>query len=75
MYPRQFPDIARAAGKHARYEVAQVNLKMPRTHGDGFHSCQQNKRARLARSGTARGGLFFQPRRPPWKRSAGTLQR
>lgn len=29
-------DIARAAVEMARYVVAQVNPKMPRTHGDGF---------------------------------------
>lgn len=29
-------DIAKAAVEKARYVVAQVNPKMPRTHGDGF---------------------------------------
>lgn len=29
-------DVARAAAKYAKYIVAQVNPKMPRTHGDGF---------------------------------------
>ena len=28
-------DIARSAVKHAKYIIAQVNLNMPRTHGDG----------------------------------------
>jgi acyl-CoA hydrolase len=29
-------DVARSAAKHAKYIIAQVNPKMPRTHGDGF---------------------------------------
>lgn len=29
-------DVARAAAKFAKYIIAQVNPKMPRTHGDGF---------------------------------------
>ena len=29
-------DIARTAVKHAKYVIAQVNSKMPRTHGDGI---------------------------------------
>lgn len=29
-------DIARSAVKHAKYVIAQVNPKMPRTHGDGI---------------------------------------
>lgn len=29
-------DIARSAVKHARHVIAQVNHKMPRTHGDGM---------------------------------------
>ena len=29
-------DVARAAVKQARYVIAQVNPKMPRTHGDGI---------------------------------------
>jgi acyl-CoA hydrolase len=29
-------DIARSAVKHARYVIAQVNPRMPRTHGDGI---------------------------------------
>jgi acyl-CoA hydrolase len=29
-------DVARAALKHARYVIAQVNPQMPRTHGDGL---------------------------------------
>lgn len=29
-------DIARSAVKHAKHVIAQVNLQMPRTHGDGI---------------------------------------
>lgn len=29
-------DVARAAAKHAKHIIAQVNPNMPRTHGDGF---------------------------------------
>lgn len=29
-------DVAKAAVKHARYIIAQVNPNLPRTHGDGF---------------------------------------
>ncbi|MCK6617009.1 MAG: 4-hydroxybutyrate CoA-transferase [Cyclobacteriaceae bacterium] len=29
-------DVARAAAKYAKHIIAQVNPKMPRTHGDGF---------------------------------------
>lgn len=34
-------DVARAAAKHAKYIIAQVNPKMPRTHGDGFIDIHQ----------------------------------
>lgn len=34
-------DIARAAAKHAKHIIAQVNPNMPRTHGDGFIDIHQ----------------------------------
>ncbi|MBX2961004.1 MAG: acetyl-CoA hydrolase/transferase family protein [Cyclobacteriaceae bacterium] len=34
-------DVARAAAKHAKYIIAQVNPNMPRTHGDGFINIHQ----------------------------------
>jgi acyl-CoA hydrolase len=34
-------DIAKAAVDMAKYVIAQVNTKMPRTHGDGFIHCDR----------------------------------
>lgn len=34
-------DVARAAAKHAKHIIAQVNPNMPRTHGDGFIDIHQ----------------------------------
>jgi acyl-CoA hydrolase len=34
-------DVARAAVETAKYVIAQVNPRMPRTHGDGFLSVQK----------------------------------